>query len=461
MQARLKLLAALIAAVPYAASPVTSLAAPVASTQDLAPVTVAAYIPPEPAADAAAAIAQPAAPSSFSQQELEQMLAPIALYPDNMLAQILMASTYPLEVVQAARWSREHPDLAGDDAVNAAQQESWDPSVKSLVAFPQVLGMLDQNIEWMERLGNAVIGQQAQVTQTVQSLRQRAQASGNFASNDQVQVQQQGGDIVVQPTDSEEISVPYYDPSAVYGQWAYPQYPPMVFSPPPADYYVQTTPGFYWGPAIVVGAGFFFGGFDWHHHCINVVSGRPFYYRPGTWGHLAGPGAWHFDPMHRRGVAFGGAGVHQAFNRGAGAYAGPGGWRGPNQAQATPRPAMQVPTQRPAAPVAERSFERPAPLVMRDMPPRGSPGGLPMPMRIAEAHSFGPQTYAYHATAYSPMFSGPAFAHGSPRAPVAFAHVGGGGGGAHFGGGGGGGGGHAGGGGGGHGGGHGGGGHRR
>src|SRR5580700_1292860 len=146
MQTQLKFLAALIAAAP--------LAAPFASAQDVPPVTVAAYVPPEPSADAAAGIAQPAAQASFSRQELEQMLAPIALYPDAMLSQVLMASTYPLEVVQAARWSREHTELAGEDAVKAVQQESWDPSVKSLVAFPQVLGMLDQNIEWMERLGD-------------------------------------------------------------------------------------------------------------------------------------------------------------------------------------------------------------------------------------------------------------------------------------------------------------------
>jgi hypothetical protein len=430
MQTRLKFLAALIAGVPLTAP----LVAPFASAQDMPPVAVAAYVPPEPAANAAAAIAQPAAQAGFSRQELEQMLAPIALYPDNMLSQILMASTYPLEVVQAARWSRDHADLAGDDAVNAVQQESWDPSVKSLVAFPQVLGILDQNIDWMERLGDAVIGQQAQVMQTVQSLRQRAQASGNLASNDHVEVQQQGGDIVVQPADPQEISLPYYDPSAVYGQWAYPQYPPVEFAPPPAEYYVQTLPGFYWGPAILVSAGFFFGGFDWHHHCINVVSGRPFYYRPGAWGHLAGPGTWHFDPMHRRGLAY--AGGRQQFGRQsnhmpAGYVSAHAGWSGPSQAMLMPRSASAP------APVAERTFERPAPQAIRDLPPRGSAGGLPMPTHIAEVHSFGPQTYSYHSTAFAPMFSGGSFAHGMSHAPVAFAHAGGGGG-AHFGGGGGG-----------------------
>jgi hypothetical protein len=450
MQTRLKLLAAMIAVAP--------LAAPFATAQDMPPVAVAAYVPPEPAADAATAIAQsalqpasqpvfqpaslPISQSSFSRQELEQMLAPIALYPDAMLSQILMASTYPLEVVQAARWSREHPSLAGDDAAKAVQRESWDPSVKSLVALPQVLGMLDQNIGWMERLGDAVIGQQAQVTQTVQSLRQRAQASGNLASNDHVQVEQQGGDIALQPADPQEVSVPYYDPSSVYGQWTSPQYPPAYLAPPPADYYVQTAPGFYWGPAVLISAGFFFGGIDWHHHRINVTSGNP-----GVWGHLAGPGVWRHDPLHRRGVAY--AGMRQQFgqqsNHSSAAYASPRAeWRGPSQAMLMPRAAAAP------IPVAERTFERPAPQALRDMPPRGSPGGLPMPMRLAEVHSFGPQTYSYHSTSYAPMFSGAGLAHGSPHAPVAFAHFGGGGGGAHVGGGGGG-----------HGGGHGGGGHRR
>ena len=136
---------------------------------------------------------------AFTQQELDQMLAPIALYPDSLLSQILMASSYPLEVVEAARWSKANPNLKGDQAVQAVAQNSWDPSVKSLVAFPQILMMMDEKLNWMERLGDAFLAQQQQVMDTVQNLRQKASAAGNLASNDQIRVDQQGQSIAIQP----------------------------------------------------------------------------------------------------------------------------------------------------------------------------------------------------------------------------------------------------------------------
>src|SRR6266508_6632809 len=110
---------------------------------------------------------------TFTRQELDQMLAPIALYPDALLSQILMASTYPLEVVEAARWSKANPNLKGEQAVHAVTQNSWDPSVKSLVAFPQILQMMDEHLNWTERLGDAFLAQQAQVMDTVQNLRKK------------------------------------------------------------------------------------------------------------------------------------------------------------------------------------------------------------------------------------------------------------------------------------------------
>ncbi len=121
-----------------------------------------------------AAYSQDNAGPAFTQQELDQMLAPIALYPDPLLSQILMASTYPLEVVEAARWSRAHSGLRGDRAVRAAADQDWDPSVKSLVAFPQILAMMDQRLEWTERLGDAFLAQEPAVMDSVQVLRQRA-----------------------------------------------------------------------------------------------------------------------------------------------------------------------------------------------------------------------------------------------------------------------------------------------
>src|SRR5713226_897188 len=143
------------------------------------------------------AFAQTQAPAprhaAATQQELDQMLAPIALYPDSLLSQIFMASTYPLEVVEAARWSRANPGLSGQQAVDAAAERDWDASVKSLAAFPQVLAMMDQRLEWTARLGDVFIAQEPQVMETVQNLRQKAYEAGNLRSTDQATVYQQGG----------------------------------------------------------------------------------------------------------------------------------------------------------------------------------------------------------------------------------------------------------------------------
>nr|WP_277987078.1 DUF3300 domain-containing protein [Pseudolysobacter antarcticus] len=162
---------------------------------------------------------------AFTQQELDQMLAPIALYPDSLLSQVLMAATYPLEVVQAARWSSDNSTINGTAAVEAVDNQDWDPSVKSLLAFPQVLQTLDQKIDWTERLGDAFIAQQAQVMDTVQMLRQKAKAAGNLNSNAQIAATQSNESIDVAPANPNEVYVPYYDPTVAYGTWWWPQYP--------------------------------------------------------------------------------------------------------------------------------------------------------------------------------------------------------------------------------------------
>src|SRR3989442_12446058 len=136
------------------------------------------------------------------------MLAPSALSPHSLLSRILMGSSYPLEVVEAARWSRANPSLKGDQAVQAVTQNSWDPSVKSLVGFPQILLMMDEKLDWTERLGDAFLAQQAQVMDTVQSLRQKAYDAGNLKSTEQVSVDRQGQTIVVESPRPEVIYVP-------------------------------------------------------------------------------------------------------------------------------------------------------------------------------------------------------------------------------------------------------------
>lgn len=245
---------------------------------------------------------------SFAQQELDQMLAPIALYPDPLLSHVLMAATYPLEVVEAARWSRDNPSLTGDTAVRAVAEKDWDASVKSLVAFPQILQTMDEKIDWTERLGDAFLAQQAQVMDTVQSLRLKARQAGNLQSNAQVLVEQEGDDITIEPGNDTVIYVPYYDPNVIYGPWWSPYYPPIYWGPWYGYYW---NGGIAWGAGFVVGVDFFFGGWDWrHHHLHDNERGR--WYR-----HERGPGdhPWNHDPDHRRGVPYRNEALDRRFGR--------------------------------------------------------------------------------------------------------------------------------------------------
>src|SRR6267154_1026142 len=206
-----------------------------------------------------------------TQQELDQMLAPIALYPDSLLSQIFMASTYPLEVVEAARWSRANPGFTGQQAVDAVGEKDWDASVKSLAAFPQVLAMMDQHLEWTARLGDVFIAQEPQVMETVQSLRQKAYAAGNLRSTEQAYVYQQGEALAIEPASPEVVYVPYYDPRVAYGPWWWPEYQPAYWAPWPG-YYVYSGFAFAWGVGITVGTGFFFSDCDWHRSHVTIVN---------------------------------------------------------------------------------------------------------------------------------------------------------------------------------------------
>lgn len=258
------------------------------------------------------AFAQSAPARVYSQAQLDQMLAPIALYPDALLSQILMASTYPLEVVKAARWSDVHPGLQGDDAVRAVEGEDWDPSVKSLVAFPRILAMMDERLDWTQALGEAFLEQEPYVMDTIQRLRERALASGNLASNDGMLVEQQGGLIFIEPANPLVVYVPYYDPLLVYGGWWWPAYPPVRWAPWPG-YHVR--PGisvsFYLGGGVRISTGFFFGAFDWRDHRVNIVR-QTFYYRPTTVierRHVeelrrGAPVRWQHEAEHRRGISY-------------------------------------------------------------------------------------------------------------------------------------------------------------
>jgi hypothetical protein len=190
-----------------------------------------------------------------SPQEVQQLVAPIALYPDALVAQVLAASTYPTEIVEADRWMQSHPDLKGEKLGKEVDKQPWDPSVKALTQFPSVLENMDKNLSWTSSLGDAYANQPQDVMDAVQAMRQQAQKAGNLSSNGQENVTAQGNTIVIQPADPDEVYVPAYDPWLVYGDpiLAYPGWYPV--------------PGiFYDGPGLFFGVGFgigFFGGFGW------------------------------------------------------------------------------------------------------------------------------------------------------------------------------------------------------
>ncbi len=200
------------------------------------PVTPAPAQKP-PAGAAPAAQAAPAAGTvAFSQQELDQLLAPIALYPDALLAQVLMASTYPLDVVSAERWVRANPGLKDKALQDALDKQPWDPSVKSLAVFPQVLMMMSEQLDWTQKLGDAFLAQQKDVLATAQTLRAKAQAQGNLKDTPEQKVAttQEGSTTVIkiEPTNPEVVYVPTYNPTVVYGSWWWPAYPPYYYYPP-------------------------------------------------------------------------------------------------------------------------------------------------------------------------------------------------------------------------------------
>ena len=245
----------------------------------------------------------------YTTEQLDQMLAPIALYPDALLAQTLMAAGYPLEVVEAARWSAANPNLKGDAAVAAVKDKSWDVSVKSLAAFPQVLKMMNDQLDWTQKVGDAMIAQQKDVADSVQRLRAKAAAAGNLKTTPQQTVTTQpsttgsGSSIVIQPANPETIYVPYYNPAWAYGPWPYPAYPPPYYPPPP-NYGAALMTGLMFGLGVAA-AGAMFGGWNWNHGntYVNVNRATSISANNFNANHYAN-GNWTHDPAHRDGVPY-------------------------------------------------------------------------------------------------------------------------------------------------------------
>jgi uncharacterized protein DUF3300 len=228
-------------------------------------------------AEAEAALNPAPAPAPFSNAQLDQLLAPIALYPDQLLVQVLMAATFPDQLVDAGKWLQDSNNAAlkGDDLANALQPLPWDPSVKSLVAFPQIIVMMTSHLDWTQALGTAFANQEVQTMARVQFLRDRAMQAGQLKSSSQIAVNQQGSDIVIEPANPDMIYVPVYNPAEIYGSWPDSNAPP-VYIPPPPDFYSGPL-----GAGIAFTAGFGvvaplwgWGHPDWQRHRVDVDPDR-------------------------------------------------------------------------------------------------------------------------------------------------------------------------------------------
>lgn len=290
-------------------------------------------------AQASAADATPLAAATkdavFAQEQLEQMLAPIALYPDPLLAQVLMASTYPGEVAEAVTWSKANPEAKGDDAVKQVASQPWDPSVQALVAFPQVLATLGQDPVWIQRLGDAFLAQPDDVMDSVQRLRRQAQAAGNLQSNQYQNVTVQNvtapapapasttntsppsapassSTIIIQPADPQVVYVPTYNPTTAYGTWAYPASPPVYYPPAPAYYPGQAlVAGLAFGTGVAI-IGSLWGDCDWNNNDIDIDVDR---YNNINRNNQINNNKWQHNAVHRDGVPYRDNRSRQAYGR--------------------------------------------------------------------------------------------------------------------------------------------------
>jgi hypothetical protein len=254
----------------------------------------------------------PGQPAPFKKEEIEQLVAPIALYPDALVAQILMASTYPLEIVSAARWSKANPNVKGKALEDAMQKQPWDPSVKSLAAVPQVLAMMNDKLDWTQKLGDAFLGQQKEVMDAAQRLRAQALKAGNLKSSKEQKVttEQRGGTTIIkiEPADPQVVYVPVYNPTVVYGPWPYAAYPPYYYYPPG---YVAGATFFAFTAGVIVGNAMW-GNCNW--------GGSNVYINHNTYNNFnktdIKTGDWQHKPEHRKGVQYRDQASQQKFGKG-------------------------------------------------------------------------------------------------------------------------------------------------
>jgi hypothetical protein len=253
----------------------------------------------------------------FSRAELDQMLAPIALYPDTVLSHILIAATYPLEVIEAERWISSNRHLEAEDAVNAAALEGWDPSVAALTAFPDLLSRMSDDLKWTQNLGDAFLADEARIMDVIQHLREKAYASGQLKKMKHVKVQREKQIIVIEPAVERVVYVPYYDTRVVYGPWWWDTYPPVYWQAPASFVHVG---GVYWGPRVYLGSTFFFSSVHWPERRIVVIDYRhqhhrhPHFYSGRKIAHYQGARRWEHNPVHRRNIVYRSEPVRQRYS---------------------------------------------------------------------------------------------------------------------------------------------------
>jgi len=267
---------------------------------------------------------------TFKQEELDQILAPIALYPDSLVTQVLMASTYPLEIVQADRWAKQNKDVKGDAWAKALEAQPWDPSVKSLANFPQVLAMMSEKLDWTQKLGDAFLAQQKEVMDSVQKLRSKAEAAGNLKTTKEqkVIVEKETKTIIIEPASPQVVYVPTYNPTVVYGPWWYPAYPPYYYYPP--GYAYATPYAFAVGVAYGAAWGYAWGHSDWHGGDVNIdynqntninnnnINKEQYKQQAqakGQGGQAGQGNKWQHNPEHRQGVSYRDQATGQKFNK--------------------------------------------------------------------------------------------------------------------------------------------------
>lgn len=252
----------------------------------------------------------------FKAGELEQLLAPIALYPDALLSHVLIAATYPLEVVEAYRLKEANSALSTDDLLDLALTKEWDPSVVALMPFEQVLKKLHDDLQWTQSLGEAFLSDEKQVLASIQTLRGQAEKSGNLTAMENVEVRVEKEKIIIEPVQKEVIYVPYYDTRVVYGHWPWQHYPPVYWHVN-NHHYSHHRP-YYWRSGIFITTGFYFSAFHWHNHFISVDYAYHKRYRKhyGHYGHHYYGGKrhhvvksgytkrWHHNPYHRKGANY-------------------------------------------------------------------------------------------------------------------------------------------------------------